>query len=85
MKNTPGIAQHAAYFGSVSDLLPAPFSLAVLRAEKRTVQKCGPKEKTMSLPNQPSKMKPLFIALGVIALIVALITQAPSIVRALSA
>ncbi|KAF2990849.1 hypothetical protein MJC1_01947 [Methylocystis sp. MJC1] len=39
----------------------------------------------MSLPNQPSKMKPLFIALGVIALIVALITQAPHLVRALSA
>jgi hypothetical protein len=39
----------------------------------------------MSLPSQSSqKMKPLFIALGVIALIVALITQAPSFVRMLS-
>lgn len=39
----------------------------------------------MSLPSQSSqKMKPLFIALGVIALIIAIITQAPSFVRMMS-
>ncbi len=38
------------------------------------------------LPSQASqKMKPLFIAIGVIALIVLMITQAPSFVRMLSA
>jgi hypothetical protein len=40
----------------------------------------------MSLPSQSSqKMKSLFIALGVIALAVAVITQAPSFVRMMSA
>jgi len=39
----------------------------------------------MSLPSQASqKMKPLFIAIGVIAAFVLLITQAPHLVRALS-
>ena len=39
-----------------------------------------------SLPSQSSqKLKPLAIAIGVIALIIVIITQAPSIVRALSA
>ncbi len=39
----------------------------------------------MSLPSQSSqKMKPLFIALGVIALIIGIITQAPTFVRMLS-
>jgi hypothetical protein len=37
-----------------------------------------------SLPSQTSqKLKPLFIAVGVIALFVTLITQMPTIVRAL--
>jgi len=44
------------------------------------------KEMMMSLPSQASqKMKPLFIAIGVIGLIALLITQAPSFVRMLSA
>jgi hypothetical protein len=44
------------------------------------------KEKPMALPTDPSqKIKPLLIALGVIGAIVLLITQAPSIVRYLSA
>lgn len=39
----------------------------------------------MSLPSQSQqKMKPLFIAIGAIALIALLITQAPSFVRMLS-
>lgn len=44
------------------------------------------KEKLMALPTDPSqKIKPLLIALGVIGVIVLIITQAPSIVRYLSA
>lgn len=38
----------------------------------------------MSLPNQPSKVKPLLIALGVIAAIVFVIVGAPQFVRSLS-
>lgn len=38
----------------------------------------------MSLPNQPSKLKPLFIAIGVIAVIIFVIVGAPHFVRSLS-
>lgn len=40
--------------------------------------------KTMSLPNQPSKIKPLLIALGVIGAIVFIVVGAPQFVRSLS-
>lgn len=38
----------------------------------------------MALPSQPSKIKPLLIALGVIALILFMIVGAPNFVRSLS-
>jgi hypothetical protein len=38
----------------------------------------------MASPTQPSKIKPLLIALGVIAIAFVVITQAPDFVRALS-
>jgi hypothetical protein len=48
-------------------------------------QKRTTKGKTMALPSQAQqKTKPLIIAIGVIALIVVVITQAPEFVRSLS-